>query len=121
VGVELVRDRATRERFPAELEVGGRIRAEARRRGLLLRASHWMFVMAPPLTISDAETDEVLGILDESLDAALAGIERGAGETTAPGVVATAAPGAALADVAGSAGETTAPGAGETAAPRPGA
>ena len=87
MGVELVRDRVTRERFPADVEVGIRVRAEARRRGLLLRASHWMFVMAPPLTISDAETDEVLGILDESLDAALAGLEEGARVAADPGYV----------------------------------
>jgi putrescine aminotransferase len=92
VGVELVRDRATRERFPADVEVGVRVRAEARRRGLLFRATHWMFVLAPPLTITDAETDEVLGILEASLDAALAGIEGGAAGSTSPGVGAAAAP-----------------------------
>jgi len=78
VGVELVRDRGTRERFAADLEVGIRVRAEARRRGLLLRASHWMFVLAPPLTIADGEVDEVLAILDDSLDAALVGVEEDA-------------------------------------------
>jgi adenosylmethionine-8-amino-7-oxononanoate aminotransferase len=85
VGVELVRDRTTRERFPAELEIGVRIRAEARRRGLLLRAGHWMLVLAPPLTIADAETDEVIAILDESLDSALAGVEDGTGLAASSG------------------------------------
>lgn len=85
VGVELVRDRATRERFPADLEMGIRVRNEARRRGLLLRAGHWMLVLAPPLTITDAEVDEVLAILDESLDAALAGVEGGATVAASPG------------------------------------
>jgi adenosylmethionine-8-amino-7-oxononanoate aminotransferase len=78
VGLELVRDRTTRERFPADLEMGVRIRAEARRRGLLLRAGHWMVVLAPPLTISAAEVDEVIAILDESFDASLTDIEGGA-------------------------------------------
>ena len=85
VGVELTRDRRTRERFPAELEKGVRVRSEARRRGLLLRAGHWMLVLAPPLTITDAEVDEVLAILDESLDAALAGVEDGAVLVASPG------------------------------------
>jgi len=85
VGVELTRDRRTRERFPAELEMGVRVRSEARRRGLLLRAGHWMLVLAPPLTITDAEVDEVLAILDESLDAALAGVEDGAVLVASPG------------------------------------
>ena len=82
-GVELVTDRATRERFPAALEVGVRIRDEARRRGLLVRASHWMFVLAPPLTVSDAEVDEILGILGEACDAVLPAIPAAAG--TLPG------------------------------------
>ena len=74
VGLEFVRDRGTRERFPADLAIGVRVREAARRRGLLLRASHWMVVLAPPLTITGSEVDEVLTILGESLDAALAGV-----------------------------------------------
>jgi adenosylmethionine-8-amino-7-oxononanoate aminotransferase len=73
VGVEFVADPATRERFPAALEVGLRIRDVARRRGLLLRASHWMIVLAPPLTIADDEVDEVLGIVGRALDEVLGG------------------------------------------------
>jgi adenosylmethionine-8-amino-7-oxononanoate aminotransferase len=45
-GMEFVRDRTTRERFAADLAVGPRVRDAARRRGLLLRASHWMVVLA---------------------------------------------------------------------------
>ena len=63
-GVEFVRDRATRERFPAEAAVGTRIRDAARARGLLVRASHWMLVLAPPLTIREDEVDEILAILE---------------------------------------------------------
>ena len=47
------------------------MREEARRRGLLLRASHWMIVLAPPLTIDDGEIDEIAGILSEAFDRAL--------------------------------------------------
>jgi beta-alanine--pyruvate transaminase len=72
VGMEFVRDRATRERFPADLAVGTRIRDAARRRGLLLRASHWMLVLAPPLTIDTAEVDEVLGLVSDAVDEVLA-------------------------------------------------
>ena len=71
VGVEFVADRATRTPFPAELELGLRVRNEARRRGLLLRASHWMIVLAPPLTTTEEEIDEILGIVSEALDVAL--------------------------------------------------
>ena len=43
------------------------VREAARRRGLLLRASHWMLVLAPPLTITSAEVDDMLNILEASL------------------------------------------------------
>ncbi|HEX8940714.1 MAG TPA: aspartate aminotransferase family protein [Candidatus Limnocylindrales bacterium] len=78
VGVELVRDRGTREQFPAALELGIRVRDEARRRGLLLRASHWMTVLAPPLTVTDAEVDEIVAIVGAAFDAVLPEVEDGA-------------------------------------------
>jgi adenosylmethionine-8-amino-7-oxononanoate aminotransferase len=73
VGVELVADPATRERFPAALEVGLRVRDVARRDGLLLRASPWMIVLAPPLTIAEGEVDEVVDIVARALDEVLVG------------------------------------------------
>jgi adenosylmethionine-8-amino-7-oxononanoate aminotransferase len=62
-----------------------RIRDEARRRGLLLRASHWMFVLAPPLILSDGEVDEIVGIVGEACDAVLPGIPAGAGSVPVGG------------------------------------
>ena len=47
IGLELVADPETKEPFPAEQNVGVKVREAARRRGLLLRASHWMAVLAP--------------------------------------------------------------------------
>ena len=67
VAAELVKDPATRERFPAELTVGLRVRDAARRRGLLLRAAPSMVVFAPPLTTTAQEIEEMLGIFDEAL------------------------------------------------------
>ncbi len=75
-GVEFVEDRPTRRRFPATAGIGMRVRDAARRRGLLLRASHWMIVLAPPLTITAAEVDEVLDILGAAFrDVEAAGIQ----------------------------------------------
>jgi adenosylmethionine-8-amino-7-oxononanoate aminotransferase len=71
VGTELVRDRTTRERFPAGMNMGLRVRDAARKRGLLLRASHWMVVLAPPLTTTAAEMDDILDRLEASLVEAL--------------------------------------------------
>jgi adenosylmethionine-8-amino-7-oxononanoate aminotransferase len=70
-GVEFVKDLETKERYPAMERVGLRVRDAARRRGLLIRASHWMAVLAPPLTISHSEMSETLDILQASLEEAL--------------------------------------------------
>jgi adenosylmethionine-8-amino-7-oxononanoate aminotransferase len=67
LGLEFVRDDDTKEPFPAAENVGVKVREAARKRGLLLRASHWMAVLAPPLTITAEELDEMLDILDEAV------------------------------------------------------
>ncbi|MGH7265107.1 MAG: aspartate aminotransferase family protein [Candidatus Rokuibacteriota bacterium] len=67
IGVELVQDRAARAPYPAAVNLGIRVRDAARRRGLLLRASHWMVAFAPPLTTTAAEVDEILDIFDAAL------------------------------------------------------
>jgi adenosylmethionine-8-amino-7-oxononanoate aminotransferase len=72
VGVEFVREAGTRDPFPAEVGFGLRVREAARRRGLLLRASHWMVALAPPLTTSATEMDEILEIFEAALDDGLA-------------------------------------------------
>lgn len=76
VGIELVRDAATRERFPADLDLGIKIREAARRRGLLIRASHWMAVLAPPLTTTAEEMDDILERFQEALIEVLQPIEQ---------------------------------------------
>ena len=68
IGVEFVVDPVTRERFPADANLGIRIRDAARRRGLLLRASHWMVAFAPPLTITAEETDDMIDVFEASLE-----------------------------------------------------
>lgn len=67
LGVEFVQDPETRERFPEEVNLGNRVRHAARRRGLLLRTSHWMVAFAPPLTTSGREMDEILDIFEAAL------------------------------------------------------
>jgi putrescine aminotransferase len=67
IGLEFVSNPETREPFPAAENVGVRVREAARRKGLLLRASHWMAVLAPPLTTTAEELDEMLDILEAAL------------------------------------------------------
>jgi adenosylmethionine---8-amino-7-oxononanoate aminotransferase len=52
-------------------DVGWRVYAEARRRGAYVRPLGDVVYVAPPLTITDEELDELLGIVEESVKVAL--------------------------------------------------
>lgn len=70
-GVELVRDPATKEPFPAEVALGHRIGAEALRGGLILRHDpHWL-ALAPPLVTTPDELDAMCDVLERSIGRAL--------------------------------------------------
>ncbi len=70
IGVELVVDKATRERWPVEVERGRRVAAEARRRGLLTRSLlDDVLCLAPPFTISEEKMGRAVEILGESIEA----------------------------------------------------
>ena len=70
-GIELVRDPATREPFPADVRIGKRIGAEAEERGLIIRHDPDWIALAPPLITTDDELDTMCDILEESIDAVL--------------------------------------------------
>jgi adenosylmethionine-8-amino-7-oxononanoate aminotransferase len=73
-GIELVRDRSTRERFPDERALGVRVGRRALENGLLTRFDpHWL-AFGPPLTSGPAEIDEIIALLDRSLAEALASL-----------------------------------------------
>jgi 4-aminobutyrate--pyruvate transaminase len=68
-GLELVRDKATRENWPAEIGLGTRVDAHARRNGLILRIVGNRIAFSPPLIIT---ADEIRGLarrLRATLDA----------------------------------------------------
>lgn len=77
LGIELVRDRATKAPFPTAWKVSARIGAETFKRGLVsypgsgtvdgVLGDHVLY--APPLIITRAQIDELIEILDESLAA----------------------------------------------------
>jgi putrescine aminotransferase len=70
VGVELVADRATRERWPVEAGRGRRVAAEARQRGLLTRALlDDILCLAPPFTVSEEMMGRAVEILAQSIEA----------------------------------------------------
>ena len=69
VGIELVRDRETREEYAYALRAGHQVTLEARKRGAILRPLGNVVVLMPPLAMTERQLGELAAI-------ALAGIER---------------------------------------------
>ncbi len=67
VGIELVKNRTTREPYPLEERIGHRVAMEARRRGLLLRPIGNVIVLMPPLITTMTELKRMLQILERSI------------------------------------------------------
>lgn len=71
LGIELVRDPATRAQFPAELAVGTRIGKRCLENGLLCRFDpHWM-AFGPPLVVTAEQIDEMVAVLETSMEQVL--------------------------------------------------
>jgi 4-aminobutyrate--pyruvate transaminase len=66
-GVEFVKNRETKERFPAKAKPGKVVEREARARGLILRCGNEFAAFAPPLVVTPEEIDEMASILGESI------------------------------------------------------
>ena len=67
VGVELVQDKSTRERWPAEANLGDRVSQLYKEKGVLLPMSGDVIRIAPPLCITRSEVDELLEVTDSVL------------------------------------------------------
>ncbi len=69
LGVEFVKDRATKQRFPADRPIGTLIGRRALENGLLTRFDpHWI-ALGPPLVVTEADVDQIVTILDRSIAA----------------------------------------------------
>ena len=73
-GVELVRDKKTREPFEPSLKVGTRVQEFAKQRGLYLRCLGDRMRLMPPLIIGADEVDDLLARFAGALDDAWAEI-----------------------------------------------
>lgn len=73
-GVELVANKDTREPFPASDQMGVKLRAEAIRRGLILRAMGNTIGISPPLILTAEEVEFLVDTLCTSLDALYASL-----------------------------------------------
>ncbi len=66
-GVELVRDKSTKEPFEAAFRAGHRVTLAARQRGLIIRPLGDVVVLMPPLAISKDELSRMLNIVREAI------------------------------------------------------
>ncbi|MBT9282767.1 MAG: adenosylmethionine--8-amino-7-oxononanoate transaminase [Hydrogenibacillus schlegelii] len=63
IGIEIVRDRATKAPFPPEVRIGRKIVARARELGLLTRPLGDVIVFMPPLATPEAALEAMMDIL----------------------------------------------------------
>ncbi|MBM3573863.1 MAG: aminotransferase class III-fold pyridoxal phosphate-dependent enzyme, partial [Alphaproteobacteria bacterium] len=70
-GIELVRNKATKESFDPKLMVGAHASRRAQEHGLIVRAMLDTLAFTPPLIISEAEVDELCDKLGRALDETL--------------------------------------------------
>lgn len=67
-GVEIVRDKATREAYPYASQVGARVCAAARKHGVILRPLADVIVVMPPLVVSMESLDQIMEAIRLGLD-----------------------------------------------------
>ncbi len=70
-GLVLVKDKATGTAFDEDLAVGMKCRAHCFKNGLIMRAVGDRMIIAPPLTMSRAQIDEMMALIRQCLDATL--------------------------------------------------
>jgi putrescine aminotransferase len=75
--IELVKDKAKREFFPQDAEVGIKCRDHCFRLGIVMRAVRDTMVFAPPFTWTEAEVDEFVAIARQAFDRTRADIAKG--------------------------------------------
>jgi adenosylmethionine-8-amino-7-oxononanoate aminotransferase len=71
IGLELVKDKETKEGFDDDLMVARRVYAHCKQRGLIIRPVGDILILSPPLTYDKAAIDETVRILTESFHATM--------------------------------------------------
>ena len=62
VGIELVKDKVTKEAYPWEMKMGAKVCQKARQRGVILRPLGNVVVIMPPLSMTKKELKQVLDV-----------------------------------------------------------
>ncbi|HMB75270.1 MAG TPA: aminotransferase class III-fold pyridoxal phosphate-dependent enzyme, partial [Kiloniellaceae bacterium] len=76
VGVEFVKDKASKDVFDDDAAVGKRVASEAQQRGLIVRPLANMVIFSPPLILTEAQIDEMVSIFSESIQGAMDGLKK---------------------------------------------
>jgi adenosylmethionine-8-amino-7-oxononanoate aminotransferase len=66
-GIELVADKKTKTPFPVQERMGIKVIMEARKRGVIIRPLGDVIVIMPPLSISQAELEELVEVVYQSI------------------------------------------------------
>ncbi|MBH0190383.1 MAG: adenosylmethionine--8-amino-7-oxononanoate transaminase [Nitrospira sp.] len=72
-GIELVKNRTSKEQYPLEARIGHRVATAARTRGLIIRPIGNVLVLILPLSTSVVELRKMVGVLRLSIETATAG------------------------------------------------
>jgi adenosylmethionine---8-amino-7-oxononanoate aminotransferase len=67
-GIELVKDKATREAYPYNLQVGAQVCAHARQYGVILRPLADTIVIMPPLIITPDNIDHLMNTVERCIN-----------------------------------------------------
>jgi adenosylmethionine-8-amino-7-oxononanoate aminotransferase len=67
VGIDLVKDKQTKEKYPLTDKVGIRIRERAYELGLICRDQRDVLVIAPPLILTKDQADRIADIFDQAI------------------------------------------------------
>lgn len=78
-GIELVRDRASKAEFPWSRQMGASICRRARDFGLIVRPLGDVLVVIPPLSISEAQIDQMMDVLYRCTREATEGVDAAEG------------------------------------------
>ena len=67
VGIELVKNRMSKQPYPLETKIGTKVIVECMKRGLIIRPLGNVIVIMPPLSISLKELNRMLQIIYTSI------------------------------------------------------
>lgn len=77
IGIEFVKDKATKALFDADLNIGMRIARKAQDKGLVARPLGHILILSPTLILTEAQIAEIGGILREAITEVMAELPRG--------------------------------------------